>query len=59
MIPLYGNGMHDYLIRVLEIGERAAAYEDSERCGWSALDDIDYKNYLEAHPPDVQELSDL
>lgn len=42
---LYGIGMHDFVIRELEIGSRAAAYEDSEACGWSALLDLSYAEY--------------
>lgn len=36
-IPLHGPAMHDHVVRALEIGERAAAWEDSEACGWGAL----------------------
>ncbi len=35
---LYGPGMHDYIIREIEIGPRAALCEDMEACGFSALD---------------------
>lgn len=51
MIGLFGHGMHDFVLRELEIGTRAAACEDSERCGWSALDDLDYAAYVAEHEP--------
>lgn len=38
--------MHDFILRELEIGFRAAAVEDSERCGWSALDDLIFAQYV-------------
>jgi hypothetical protein len=44
---LYGHGMHDFILREIEIGARAAMYEDSEYCGSNALDDISYQEYLE------------
>ena len=34
---LYGSGMHDLVIREIEIGPRAALYEDMEAIGDSAL----------------------
>jgi hypothetical protein len=37
---LYGAGMHDYVLREIEVGSRAALYEDMEACGDSALDDM-------------------
>lgn len=43
---LYGHGMHDFVMRELEIGHRAATYEDSEACGWSALMDLSYEQYI-------------
>ena len=43
---LYGNTMHYFVMRELEIGYRAAVYEDSERAGWSALDDVSFENYI-------------
>ena len=45
MIALYGQGMHAFVLRELEIGKRAAAAEDDEYCGWSALDDLSYAAY--------------
>lgn len=51
MVGLYSNGMHEFVLRELEIGWRAAMVEDSERCGWSALDDLVYAEYvLRARP---------
>lgn len=52
MMSLYGNGMHDFLLRELEIGRRAAMVEDSERCGWSALDDLSYEEYVRGQSHD-------
>lgn len=37
---IYGPGMHDFVLRELEIGFRAAVYEDMEAAGFSALDDV-------------------
>lgn len=46
MIPLYGKGMHDYVMREIEIGKRATLFEDEEwSSGWTAIDDIIYKQY--------------
>ena len=44
-LGIYGNGMHLFVLRELEIGARAATYEDSEHCGWSALDDLSFTEY--------------
>jgi hypothetical protein len=40
--------MHDRVMRELEIGKRAASVEDSEACGWSALMDLSYEQYVRA-----------
>jgi hypothetical protein len=37
---LYGSGMHDFVMRELEIGTRAALYAEMEACGFSALDPV-------------------
>ena len=37
---LYGNGMHDFVMHELEVGRRVAMAQDSETCGWSALDEL-------------------
>ena len=47
-LGLYGSGMHDFVMRELEIGRRAATYEDLEACGWSALMDLSYEQYIAA-----------
>lgn len=47
---LYGAGMHDYVIREIELGSRAAMCEDAEACGDNALFDISYLEYLRTHP---------
>lgn len=38
--------MHDFVMRELEIGYRATMFEDSEMCGWSALNDLQYEEYV-------------
>lgn len=40
---LYGPGMHDYIVREIEIGTRAASAQDAEDCGFSALLDLIYE----------------
>lgn len=40
MIPLYGQGMHDFVLRELELGTRAALCEDDEACGFGPLFDV-------------------
>lgn len=44
-IGIYGQGMHDFVIRELEIGQRAASCEDSEACGFGPLLDAMYLEY--------------
>lgn len=46
-LGLYGNGMHDFVLMEAEIGARAAMAQDSEDCGWSALDDLSFAEYME------------
>jgi len=44
---LHGHGMHDFILRELEIGFRAAAAEDTEWfTGLGVWVDISYMNYL-------------
>lgn len=43
---IYGSGMHGFVMRELEIGYRAASYEDNERCGSSAIDDVLFMMYV-------------
>ncbi len=45
---LYSNRMHDWIMLELEVGTRAAHYQDSEDCGWSALLDLSYEQYVRA-----------
>jgi hypothetical protein len=47
---LYGQGMHDFIIREIEIGQRAALFEDMETCGDSALDDLSYAYRIQVYP---------
>lgn len=46
MIGLYGHGMHDFILSEIEVGKRVALFQDSENCGWSALDDLRYEEYV-------------
>lgn len=43
---LFGHGMHDFVLRELEVGERAALAEDDEACGFGPLLDASYAEYL-------------
>jgi hypothetical protein len=46
---LYGRGMHDFVLREIEIGYRAACCEDAETsCGFTALDDIAMQRDMDA-----------
>lgn len=40
MIPLYSHGMHDFVLRELEVGTRVAVAEDDEACGFGPLFDV-------------------
>lgn len=43
---LYSNGMHDFIVREIEIGYRAALYEEGEySTGLSALDDVSMRDH--------------
>lgn len=46
VIGLHGSGMHGYVLTAAELGERVAAAQDSEDCGWSALMDLSYMEYV-------------
>lgn len=46
MVGLYSKGMHDFILMELELGTRTAMYQDSEDCGWSALDDLSYLEWV-------------
>lgn len=47
MIPLHSNSMHNFILRELEIGTRAAMIEDDEyvMCYPSAILDIQYREH--------------
>jgi hypothetical protein len=47
-IGLYGNGMHDFILRECEVGFRVAAVEDDEACGFGPVFDLQYQEYVEA-----------
>jgi hypothetical protein len=36
--PLYGRGMHDFVMTEIELGKRVVLAQDMEDCGFSALD---------------------
>lgn len=55
VLGLYSHGMHDFVLRELEIGNRAAMYEDSELNGWSALNDLDYIAYVKQEQEQLNE----
>jgi len=46
---LYSKGMHDFILMEAELGHRAAASQDSEDAGWSALMDLSYEQYVKSH----------
>lgn len=46
---LYGPGMHEFVLIEMELGTRAAIFQDNEDCGWSALDDLSYDEYMREH----------
>ncbi len=43
---LFGSGMHDFILRELEVGERVTLAQDSEDVGFGALFDLQYEAYL-------------
>lgn len=43
---VFGNGMHDFILRDMELGERVAMAQDDEDCGYGALFDLSYEQYL-------------
>lgn len=45
-IPIYGTGMHDHVPDSLELGERVAASLNAEACGFGALFDRMYDQYM-------------
>jgi hypothetical protein len=51
-IPLYGQGMHDFIIDEMELGKRVALCQDSEDCGWSALNDLQYEEWVKTNAND-------
>lgn len=43
---LYTNGMHDWILDELELGERVAHALDAEACGFGPLVDLQLTEYL-------------
>lgn len=50
-LALYGPGMHDHVLRALEVGDRVAAAEDDEQAGWGPLWQARYEADTAAMPP--------
>jgi hypothetical protein len=46
MIGLYGHGMHDFILDEAELGTRVAMALDNEACGFGALFDLSYEEYV-------------
>lgn len=44
---LYSHGMHDLLMRELEVGWLVAIAEDNEACGFGPLFDVQAREYFE------------
>lgn len=44
---LYGAGMHDFILRELEVGTRVAMAEDNEACGFGPLFDVQYMEWVQ------------
>lgn len=44
---LFGSAMHDFILEDLELGERVALAQDDEDCGFGALFDLSYGEYVE------------
>lgn len=43
---LRGSGMHDWVVRELEVGRRVADAEDDEACGMGPLLDAHFVEYM-------------
>jgi hypothetical protein len=41
--------MHDFILTEAQLGTRVAHAQDSEDCGWSALLDLSYAEYVRVH----------
>ena len=49
-VPVYGPGMHDIVMRELEVGLRVALAEDDEACGFGPLFDASADAYFQKNP---------
>lgn len=49
MTGLYSNAMHDFVLRELEIGKRAATAEDNGACGFGPVFDLQYAEWVRTH----------
>lgn len=45
-VGLYSHGMHDFVLTEAELGTRVAMALDNEACGFGALFDLSYEQYL-------------
>lgn len=43
---LYGKGMHDFVLTEMEMGTRVAMAQDDEDCGYGAIFDLQYEEYV-------------
>jgi hypothetical protein len=55
VIALYGPGMHDFIMREMEVGTRVAMAEDLEACGFGVLFDLSYAEWCAEHELRVPE----
>lgn len=46
LIPLYGAGMHEFVLRELEVGTLVALAEDDEACGFGPLWDLRFEQQM-------------
>lgn len=50
VLRVYGHGMHDFILREVEVGTRVALAEDDELCGLGPLFDLQYDEWLKTQP---------
>ncbi len=58
MIGLHHNGMHDFVLRELEVGARTALAEDDEACGFGPLFDARYLRWARSQPDHPEDAFD-
>lgn len=57
-LGLYGNGMHDFVLRELEVGFRVACAEDDEAIGMGPLFNLQYMIYLGLYDNQARQIAD-